>query len=521
MKGAFDFYITNYFKSAQFFAKLIFSILLCTTTIGVYAQEKKEKIKLEHADSLVFDDVVSIARRLKGNVVFSQGEVKLYCDSAYFYDATNVVDAYENVRIVKNNDLNLTGKFLHYDGDSKLATITNNVRMTDNKMVLTTEALDYNMNTETGFYNNGATIVDKDNTLTSQFGYYFSNTKMLSFKKNVVLVNPRYRLTGDTLMYNTATHTATFVGPTYIKSSGRDATFIYCESGWYNTDTDKSFFRKNSFIQSKEQKLFGDSLRYDKKAGTGEAFGNVMISDSLQKTIIAGDYGKYNEISGQTFVTGRSQMIQIFDSDSLFMHADTLFAKSDTSGKQKTYYAYHHVKFFKKDFQGKCDSLTYSTTDTLMRMFALPVLWSDSNQITGDSIHLQMENNKIARMYMYESAFIASYEDTNRYNQIRGKNMIGYFENNELHKINVEGNGQTIYYGRNNAKQLVGVNRADCSDLVIHLDSSKVSKIILLNKPEATFYPIDELNTSELLLRGFKWRNKERPMKKEDIFSIE
>ncbi|MBL0052121.1 MAG: hypothetical protein IPP29_11745 [Bacteroidetes bacterium] len=99
--------------------------------------------------------------------------------------------------------------------------------------------------------------------------------------------------------------------------------------------------------------------------------------------------------------------------------------------------------------------------------------------------------------------------------------MIGYFENNELHKINVEGNGQTIYYGRNNAKQLIGVNRADCSDLVIHLDSSKVSKIILLNKPEATFYPINELNTSELLLRGFKWRNKERPMKKEDIFSIE
>lgn len=390
--------------------------------------------------------------------------------------------------------------------------------MSDNKMVLTTDTLDYNMNTETGFYNNDATIVDKDNTLTSRYGYYHSPTKMLSFKKNVVLINPRYRLTCDTLLYNTATHVATFAGPTYIKSSGRDNTLIYCENGWYNTQSDKSFFTKGSYIQSKEQKLFGDTLRYDKKNGVGEAFGNVVINDSLQKTIIGGDYGKYLEVTGQTFITGRTQLIQSFDSDSLFLHADTLYAITDTSGKQKTYFAFHHVKFWKHDFQGKCDSLTYSSLDSMMRMYTTPVLWSDSNQITGDSIHLQLADNKISTMLLYESAFITSLEDSNRYNQIRGKNMTGYFTDNELKKINVEGNGQTIYYGRNNAQQLIGVNRADCSDLVIYIDSNKVSKIILLNKPEATFYPINELSPNELLLKGFKWRNSERPKRKEEIF---
>ncbi|MFZ1497331.1 MAG: OstA-like protein, partial [Saprospiraceae bacterium] len=414
----------------------------------LYAQEKKEKIKLEQADELVYDQGFSKARRLRGNVIFSQGEMRMYCDSAYFYDEQNQIEAYENVRITKPDGAQLTGKYLNYNGDTRKAIVRQNVYMSDNQMTLTTEELHYDMATEAANYTAGATIVDKQNTLTSRVGLYNGKTKMLSFRDAVVLVNPRYKLLADTLLYNTLTHTAYFVGPTHINSTGADSTFIFCKNGWYNTDNDKSYFSNDAYIQSKRQKIVGDSLRYDKKKGLGEAYGNVMISDDDQKVLIGGNYASYSEVTQHSFVTGRSQLMQVMDNDTLFMHADTLYAIEDTATGNKSYFAYHHVVFFKSNMQGRCDSLSYSNTDTLLRMFNDPVLWTDSNQITADTIYLQLANERIDKLFMYDKSFIASQEDAERFNQIKGADMIGLFSDNELKQITVTGSGQTIYYAR-------------------------------------------------------------------------
>ncbi|MBK7855862.1 MAG: hypothetical protein IPJ79_14120 [Bacteroidetes bacterium] len=134
---------------------------------------------------------------------------------------------------------------------------------------------------------------------------------------------------------------------------------------------------KNAWLKSKEQKLWGDSLLYDRKNGIGRAFGNVNIKDSVQKVIISGDTGYYDELKQKSFVTGKTLLTQLLDDDSLFMHADTLFATNDTVSKNKTYFAYHSVKLFKSDLQGACDSLVYNSSDSTVRLFSLPILWSD------------------------------------------------------------------------------------------------------------------------------------------------
>jgi lipopolysaccharide export system protein LptA len=200
------------------------------------------------------------------------------------------------------------------------------------------------------------------------------------------------------------------------------------------------------------------------------------------------------------------------------MHADTLYATYDTTAKNKTYFAYNSVKLFKCDLQGACDSLVYSSVDSTVRLFTQPVLWSDKNQMTADSIYIQLANNKIDKLFLKDAAFMTSYEDSARYNQIKGKAMMGFFENNELYKIDVNGNGQSIYYGRNKKKQLTGVNRAECSNMEIYVKESKVNRIKMMEKPEATFYPIKELQPNELILKGFTWQEVRRPIKKEDIF---
>lgn len=507
---------------------LTFFILLTFQTKA----QKPSRIELLHADVSEFDNTINAgADRLIGNVAFKHENAVMTCDSAYLYKEQNNLEAFGHVRINQGDTTTMTGKHLIYLGDTRLAQMFEDVEMKDRKMTLNTERLDYNMETDVAYYTDSAHIVDEGDILTSKFGYYYSNTNDLFFKQDVLLINPKFRMTCDTLKYNTFSKTAYFMGPTYIHS---DENLIYCESGWYNTEKQTSLFTGNSYLQSKEQTLRGDTVKYDRILAIGIGLGNVSVYDSTNKVIISGDYAEHHEKEDSSFVTGHATMIQVFENDSLFMHGDTLKAVAnskdqsvDTSGNRKrNLFAYHQVKMFRSDLQGKCDSLVYSYADSTIRMYAEPVLWSGLNQLTADSITIQTANSKIDKMYLVNSSFIVSRADSMqegeldslRFNQIRGKNMTGYFADNKLYQILVKGNGQTIYYGKNKNEKNFGVNRADCSDLIIRVNENKVQQISLLNEPDGTLYPINELSTKELRLKGFLWKDSERPKTKDEIY---
>ncbi len=175
------------------------------------------------------------------------------------------------------------------------------------------------------------------------------------------------------------------------------------------------------------------------------------------------------------------------------------------------------MKFFRKDLQGTCDSIVYTSIDSTMHLYTNPTLWSESNQLTGDSVWLVVGNKSLQTMELFGTAFIVSQEDSLRYNQIRGKYMKGFFKNNELYRVNVEGNGQTIYYVKEDDK-IKSVNRADCSDLHIFLKNRQMDKINFVTRPDATLFPLNKVEIKDLKLKGFLWRSELRPMKREDIF---
>ena len=401
----------------------------------------------------------------------------MYCDSAYLYGNKNSLDAFGNIKIIQGDTITVYGDFLKYDGNKRFAQLDGNVKMIDNTITLTTPHLDYDLNSQTAKYNNGGVIVDTNNTLVSTIGIYYENSKEFFFKDNVILTNPKYILQSDTLKYNTQTEISYFYGPTTITS---DTNFIYCENGWYDTKNDFSQFNKNAYLQSKNQKLSGDSLCYDRKKGYGQAFKNVEVIDTVENITIKGNYGYYFEESEESMITDSVLLMQIVDKDTLFMHADTLFATVDTTlEKHKLIYAYHHVKLFKADIQGKCDSLVYSFKDSIIHLFHNPILWSDGNQLTADTIHLIMGNGKIYSMHLKSASFIVSSVDTVRFNQIKGKMMIGYFHDNDLYKVTVDGNSETVYFAQDDKQAFVGVNKAVASAMLIFIKALKDSKITL------------------------------------------
>lgn len=506
-----------------FFVLPVFLSFLFFESYAQNSSRKNKKIEIVHANTLRFDkNLGNGAKRLIGDVQFKHEDMLMFCDSAYFYE-DNSLDAFGRIHIQQGDSLHIYGDFLKYNGDTKKAIINRNVVVDKGDMHLYTDILNYDVSTRVGYYNTAGRIINKDNVLTSNQGYYYSKTNDCYFKKNVLLHNPQFIVDCDTMRYNSGSKIAYFIGPTNIKSKENT---IYCEDGYYDTSKDLSRFSKNSYILTKKQKMSGDSIYYDRKKKIGRAVKNVKIVDPEQKLTIKGKHAIHYEIIDLSVVTGNVLLMKRFEEDTLFLHADTLKAlgntkemnpNKDSLNKDKTLFAYHKVKFFKSDLQGKCDSLIYTTVDSILKMYGRPIMWSDIHQLTADSISATMGTHSIKYMELKNDAFIVSEEDTLMFNQMRGKYMKGFFKKNDLYRVNVEGNGQTIYYVKEDEK-ISAVNRTDCSDLHIYVANKEVDKITFLTKPESTMYPINQVKLSEFRLKGFSWRIKERPLNSKDIF---
>ena len=504
--------------------KHFFYSVFCILLYSLHSFSQTKKVELLHANSLEFDESIGKeVKRLIGNVSLKHENALMYCDSAYLYP-NNAIDAFSNVRIQQGDSVNIYSQFLKYNGNTRMAELQKNVRFIQKGTTLTTELLFYDLKTSMANYPNGGIIISKQNTLISQFGYFNTKKSIYSFKKNVTLVNPQYVMNCDTLNYFSGTNTAYFLGPTEIKNADN---YIYCESGWYNTDNDMAQFSKNAYILTSGQKMKGDTIFYDKTKDIGKAFGNVALIDTAQNIIVTGDYAVHSGQQETSTITGHALLKQYFDTDTLFLHADTLRSidehpvnnknEKDTSVTWRILYAYHKVKFFRADIQGKCDSLVYSGKDSIMRLYKEPVLWNEENQLTAEKVELKTSNGEITNMFLKNTAFIISKEDSVKYNQIKGKQMTGYFKKNKLAKIFVEGNGQTIYFVKDKEK-LIGVNKAECSNLMIRVKENKVDKITFLKKPDATLFPMNEFTPDEFKLKDFVWRENERPLSMQDIF---
>ncbi|WP_449435201.1 OstA-like protein [Pedobacter steynii] len=232
--------------------------------------------------------------------VFSHENATLTCDSAVFYQNDNVFEAFKNVHINQGDTINIYSDHLTYNGNTKIAHLTSNVRMVDKESVLTTNTLDYNMATKVGTYVEGGKIVNKDVTLTSKNGYYFSNSRDSYFRYNVVVVTPQSTIKSDTLRYNTLTNWAYFYGPTNIKGKEDN---LYTENGAYNTKTEYAYFGKKNLYTNGTKSLKGDSLYYDGIAGYGKAVRNIIFKDTADKTVLYGQLGYYYKIDERAVVT--------------------------------------------------------------------------------------------------------------------------------------------------------------------------------------------------------------------------
>ncbi len=400
--------------------KYVLSLLFLLTAASVLGQ-KKSIVNLIRSQSstgikLNGKDVVKVYQG-----TFKQDYSTLTSDSAYFYVQDNLVDAFGHVIINQGDTLNIYSDKLHYDGNTKVAILTDNVRMVDRDATLTTNHLNYNTATRIGTYTDGGKLVNKDNTLLSKNGYYFAFSRDAYFRYNVSLTTPDALVKTDTMRYNTKSKISYFYGPTNIYSipkkgeKEKDRDTLYTENGDYNTTTEQAAFGKNNLYHSGTKSLKGDSLFYDKLKGYGRAVKRVTFADKEQKVTIKGDLGTYFKTEELTVVTQDPYAIMVTEqkdstkTDSVtkadsIAKADSLLKKQPAKGQNVISMAQLIKKTIpgaadipganSKNVEAKADSLMKQTKNRAAITALTDTLAANSKNIKGkaDSLMKQTKN---------------------------------------------------------------------------------------------------------------------------------
>ncbi len=504
--------VFNKISTVKHLKRKLFVLLFLSTFIS-YSQERKmiEILQAGYAATVTGNPN---AQRLVDSVLIRHKNILMWCDSAYTYSGTNRVDAFGHVHIKQGDTLHLYADKIFYNGDISFARAVHNVRLIKKSATLYTDTLDYDLSANTGYYDDGGTIIDSTTTISSNIGKYFVDEDLLYLYRNVVGTNDKFALESDTVNYNTVTGKINITGPTTIRDS---ANTLYAEDGWYDSKTGQAELLKNPAVSNETQNISAKYIQYNKENKIGKALGSVRMEDIENQSVILGNVADYNDESGSALVTDSAVYINFNETDTLFLHADTLRMVPDTIKDDKIIYAYHKVRFFKTDLQGICDSMVYYTRDSLVQLYHNPIIWSETHQLSADLIEMKQYENAPDEIHMTQNSFIISRQDSGRYDQVKGKNMIGYITNRKLTHIDVDGNGQTLYYAREK-ENIIGLNRAESSKISIQFKDGEIYRISFLKKPEGELKPLTDLTQQDKLLSGFEWKVSLRPLSKYDIF---
>ncbi len=179
--------------------------------------------------------------------------------------------------------------------------------------------------------------------------------------------------------------------------------------------------------------------------------------------------------------------------------------------------AYYATRFFSRDLQGLCDSMVFPVADSTIHLVGMPIVWASGNQMTATHIDMLMANNTIKEFHLNEKSMIVNQIDSTKYNQIKGRDMVGHMRGNELYLVDVNGNGETLYYPDDKGV-IIGMNKAISSYIKIYIENRRVKDIIFIQKPDGNLNPLFLVKPEDMRLRDFQWHIEKKPLDKEAIF---
>ena len=471
---------------------------------------------------------------LVGHVKIRQGKTLLYGDSLILNTTKNTLEGFGHIHINDADSVQTYSDYLKYLGATKKAFLRKKVKLTDGKGILTTDSLDYEVATKIGSFKKGGKMVRNQTVLTSNDGIYYGETRDVIFKNKVELVDPENKIITDTLEYNTYSQLANFISPSKIITGSRTIT---TSNGNFNVGLKQGYLYDRSFIEDSTYNFIADEMAVDDSVGNGLFKGNAIYrsKDTLGFDLLAGNI-KTNKIKSILFATENPLLLIKQKKDTLYIAADTLHTGKITdltraipkardsvglikdSSLDKYFEAYHHVRIYSDSLQGKADSLFYSLSDSTIRLLTNPIVWANNNQITGDTIYLQVKNKKPDQLNVFNNAFtINKIDTTDFFNQLKGNRLNAWFIDGAISKMITKGNSENIYYALDNDKKFIGVNHSNAQIIEITFENNEPAKVVFRNQLVGNMSPIGQVPKADLKIKGFRWQENLRPKSKAEL----
>jgi len=511
-------YFCNDFKSLK---KFLFICFLCWAKVltfnCLFAQSKPVEILNSDMLEFVKNNGKSV-RKLIGNVQIKHDSTLMFCDSAYQYETENRIEAFSNVKIIYSNQATITSDKLDYDGNTKIAIVSSRVVLTDDKTVLKAPSLIYHRNGNYGYYDNGGVLTDAKNKLTSKKGYYYTDHDEARFIEKVVLVNPEYTLRSDTLSYMTKTEMAVFQSDTYVNTP--DSAKMFTKKGYYKTKERQIHLQNKAWYQDSTYRMEAQEIFYDDTTDNGWATCDIHLWNKDTTLQVFGDQSIFHKKTKEAWLWENPYAIHFMKEDTFTLFSDTMYVVNDSLAKNRKFIAFPSSIVHSRQMQSLSDSLVFDLQDSTLTFFKKPIVWSEVNQLTGDTIKVWLKNQEPDSIHVSGAGFMVSKEDSVGFNQIKGLEISGKFKNNDLFYLWVIGNSESIYFAKD-GPEYIGMNQSVSQEIEVFLLENKPQRIRFHQKPENVLIPMKDVMGSPVKLDGFRWLENIQPkgywIKKETI----
>jgi lipopolysaccharide export system protein LptA len=503
----------------------------------------------------LFYDGDSLYAYLKSKVVLQNQNDELFTEYLE-YDMRNKKAYYRDKALLKSDKTTLKSKKGIYDLNTSLVTFNEKVSIIGEDFNMNTDSLLYDSKNEIAIWHTPALILQDTAVIYCNSGEHNSKTKDTKFRGNVQYKKNDAIAKGEFLDYNgkdkivklydsikqvyyiSATDTAN--ADTIIYNENSEKYILIGKAKFYNNENkaeggkitylkkeDSFQFEGRGSINDSTSTIEADSLDYNKKIRKGIAIGKVIWQDTSAGTTIRTDSlrldGERDYFSAKNKL-GKPILTSIEDTDTLHISANELrkeqvIVKIDSLHSDTITYlkGLGLTEILRSDLQAICDTMLYNQTDSIFILYGNPVLWSDTTQMTADTIKIFMKNDKIDRMLLIENALVITSPDMYYFNQIGGNKIEASFVDKSIDKMKVTGNSKCIYYMLDDEDAYIGVNQTDCTSMTFEFKEKKIDNIRFYKDPKSILSPMDKLNHDEIKLKGFSWDLDKRPMKIEDL----
>jgi lipopolysaccharide export system protein LptA len=492
---------------------------------------------------------------LFGKVVLKNGIQELYTRKLH-YDVGNKIATYTTGATLTNGKSQLASRRGIYDVNGQMAYFKGNVLVTDPEFTMRTDTMEFDTDGQVAFFVAPTLISQKESKIYCEKGFYDTANRFAEFDQNpqyerkeqrgraqkmsyegltdefilqdsAYIVEKDKQVWADVIRYNATTEVATLVGNARYRDSLKT---IEGERIAYNSTQKFYQLLGRGLVSDPPNLIEADSLFFNDSTGVGNAEGSVIWRDTSSNMTVLSHVLNYEKRTDYVFATGafgadgqsgRPLFKTLVESDTLFMAADTLVSfKPDTATDVRKLLAFKDVRIFKSDMQAVCDSLSFSSLDSTFWFYQLktvPVIWSDTSQFSGDTIRMLLKDKKLHRIYLTQNSLVVNSEDGVLFNQIKGRNTIAYFSDNQVRQMWVDGNAEAVYYALDDRKAYIGVNQTACSEMRLYFGNNQVESIKFYAEPKGTFTPMKKEGKTARKLKGFFWEIQRRPNSVEDL----